>query len=384
MANGSVKQGGGPEALQYAYAAAPDVGEAIEVAPGVHWIRLPLPFPPSHINTWALEGREGWTIVDTGLRSDETVSAWEKVFEGPLTGKPVARVLCTHMHPDHTGMAGWLTRRWNCRLWMTGLEYFCCRAHVADTQRDPPEDGVRFFHAAGLDDAASVYSQRFGPYRSGIYAVPDSYQRLRNGDELEMAGASWRVVVGAGHSPEHACLYCESLKLFISGDQVLPRYWANVTVIPTEPDANPLADWIEALVRIRRTVPADVLVLPSHGEPFRGLHSRLDVLVRGHEEALLRLVQSLAEPKRAIDVLDTLFRWPIRGYTMLGIAVGESLAHLNWLVRRGMAVKRTDPNGVDWYRATPFGSAQASIQWDSDSRSCAESEVVRRTSDSGH
>ena len=245
------------------------------------------------------------------------------------------------MHPDHVGMAGWLTRRFEARLWMTRLEYLTCRSLVADTGREAPDDAIRFYRRAGWsDEAIEHYRVRFGSFGRVVHTLPDSFRRLRDGERFRIGAHEWRVIVGNGHSPEHACLLCEDLKLLISGDQVLPRISSNVSVFPTEPDADPLADWIASIAKLRAAVSDDVLVLPSHGEPFRGLHARLDRLASGHEKSLTRLRRALAEPKRAIDVFGALFARPIEGSELLGMATGESLAHLNHLVARGEAVSR--------------------------------------------
>jgi glyoxylase-like metal-dependent hydrolase (beta-lactamase superfamily II) len=338
--------------LDYPFETVPPTGQTVEVAPGVMWIRMPLPFTLNHINLWAIADGEGWAIVDTGVQSPETVAAWQQLLPGPLGGRPLTRVLVTHMHPDHVGMSGWLTRRFDCRLWMTRLEYLTCRVLVADTGREAPEDGVRFYRRAGWDDGAlENYRARFGGFGKSTYALPDSYQRLRDGDLLRIGEHDWRVVVGHGHSPEHACLHCPSLKLLISGDQVLPRISSNVSVFPTEPDADPLGDWMDSLVKLAREVSDDVLVLPAHNEPFRGLHARLRHLAQGHERSLERLRASLFEPKRAIDVFGALFARRIDDPGLLGMATGESLAHLNYLLARGEARAEIDAQGVAWYRS---------------------------------
>ena len=183
-----------------------------------------------------------------------------------------------------------------------------------------------------------------------MHALPDSFRRLSDGDEVEIGGRAWKVVMGSGHSPEHACLWQPELQLMISGDQVLPKISSNVSVFPTEPDGDPLSDWLASLARIRRRIPNDVLVLPAHNDPFFGLHARIDHLIGGHERGLARLRQLLCEPKRAVDVFHVLFRRKIDG-GLLGMATGESLAHLNCLIARGQAVRTRDHNGVDWYRA---------------------------------
>jgi len=340
-----------PGVLTYPIDATPEPGQALEVAPGVRWLRMRLPMPAlNHINVWALEDGAGWTLVDTGMDLPDTIAGWQSALSGPLGARPVVRVICTHMHPDHIGMAGWLTRQHDCRLWTTRLEYVTCRMLVADTGREAPADGVRFYRAAGWDDAAlEYYRARFGGFGRAVYALPDSYRRVVDGEEVAIGGRNWRAVVGRGHSPEHLCLHCPELGVLISGDQVLPRITSNVSVFPTEPDADPLAEWLTSLASIKQRVSDDVLVLPSHNEPFRGLHARLDALIAGHEERLARLASELAAPKRAVDVFALLFRRRV-GVEMLSMATGESVAHLNCLMARGLIVRELDAAGVGWYR----------------------------------
>jgi glyoxylase-like metal-dependent hydrolase (beta-lactamase superfamily II) len=312
-----------------------------------------MPFALSHINLWAIEDGNGWAIVDTGLQTNDTTTAWRKLFSGALNKGEVTRVLVTHMHPDHIGMAGWLTRKFDCRLWMTRLEYLTCRTLVADTGREAPEDGIRFYRGAGWDeDAIEHYRARFGNFGKMTHTLPDSYRRLRDKESIIIGKHEWRVVVGNGHSPEHACLYCPALKLLISGDQVLPRISSNVSVFPTEPDADPLADWIASIQKLKQEVPNDVLVLPAHNEPFRGLHERLDYLAASTESSLEQLRIALQQPKRVVDVFSTLFSRKITSadHSQLSLATGESFAHLNYLIHRSEAVTQLDAAGVAWYR----------------------------------
>ena len=337
--------------LSYPFSSAPEPGQAMSVAPGVLWLRMPLPFTGlSHINLWALEDGTGWTLVDTGMQTADTAAYWQQLFAGALARRPVTRVICTHMHPDHIGMAGWLTRQFDCRLWTTRLEYLTCRVLVADTGREAPPDGLRFYHAAGWnEEALASYKARFGGFGKAVHALPDSYRRITDGEEILIGGRVWRAVVGRGHSPEHLCLHCPELRVLISGDQVLPRITSNVSVFPTEPDANPLQDWLESLASIAERVPDDVLILPSHNEPFRGLHARLETLISGHEQRLARMQEELAAPKRAVDVFGVLFRRQVAP-DMLIMATGESVAHLNCLLARQLAVREFDTAGVAWYR----------------------------------
>ncbi|QXL84987.1 MBL fold metallo-hydrolase [Comamonas sp. NLF-1-9] len=340
-----------PQGLSYPCGDAPGLGEVSEVADGVYWIRMPLPYSLNHINLWALRDGAGWALVDTGIWSTVTLDAWRALFAGALSG-PITRVFITHMHPDHIGMAGWLTRKFGCRLWISRLEYLSCRALVADTGREAPEDAIDFYRRAGWDDEAiETYKTRFGGFGKTIYTMPDSFRRLADGDEIDIGGYRWRVVVGRGHSPEHACLYCPERKLLISGDQVLAGISSNVSVYPTEPDADPLGEWLASLDKLRREVADDVLVLPAHNRPFRGLHERLAQLARSHQESLARLRQVLVEPRRVVDVFGALFARPVTAdQILMGLATGEALAHLNYLLVRGEVQASQGEDGCTWYQ----------------------------------
>ena len=303
------------------------------------------------INVWAIADRGGWAIVDTGLKSPATIDAWQQAFLQALDAAPVTRVLVTHMHPDHCGMAGWIAERFKARLWMSRLEYLSCRLMAADTGRSAPADGIAFYRAAGWnEEALERYKAKFGSFGEMIYPLPASYHRLSDGDSLRLGAHEWRVVVGSGHSPEHACLYCADLKLLISGDQVLPRISSNVSVYPTEPEANPLDDWLNSLAAIQLRIPDDVLVLPAHNSPFKGLHARIDELIESHRTGLARLESALAVPRRAVDVFGALFARPINP-GVLGMATGEAVAHLNYLTSSGRAIRELDGDGIWWWRA---------------------------------
>jgi glyoxylase-like metal-dependent hydrolase (beta-lactamase superfamily II) len=336
--------------LDYPFEARPETGQSIVVAPGIHWVRMRLPMQLNHINLWLLEDGDGWTVVDTGIRNEETTLAWEQLFAGPMQGRPVKRVIVTHMHPDHIGLAGWLVRKFDVELWITRTEFLMCRNLVADTGQEAPAEGVRFYRAAGFaEDLIENYKTRFGGFGHGVYKLPNAYRRIREGDEIQIGANRWRIVGGNGHSPEHACLWCPELNVFISGDQLLPKISSNVSVHPTEPEANPLQDWLDSCAKLKRTVGDDTLVLPAHNEPFRKGPLRLDELIEGHESGMDKLHALCAEPQRAVDVFPALFRSRIT-QGVYGMATGESLAHLNCLIARGRIAKSTDGAGVDWYR----------------------------------
>lgn len=339
--------------LNYPFTVVPERGQMIEVASGVHWMRMPLPYALNHINLWAVDDGDGWAVVDTGTRSEESVKVWAELLANLPDDRRVTRVFVTHMHPDHVGMAGWLTRKFGVQLWMTRLEYLTCRVMVSDTGREAPDNAIAFYRRAGWSDTAlEAYRGRFGRFGASIHALPDSFCRMQDGDEVRIGAHVWQVIVGNGHSPEHACLYCPGLRLLISGDQVLPRISSNVSVFPIEPQANPMKDWMQSLDKLQREVPDNVLVLPAHNECFHGLHARLDALRNGQEKALTRLRDRLNEPRRVVDVFPALFARQISDadVQLLGMATGEGIACLNYLVERGEASYEEDNSGVAWYR----------------------------------
>lgn len=345
---GAVKAHG----LRYPFESLPQTGKPIEVAPGVFWARMTLPFALDHINVWLLEDGEGYAIVDTCVDMKISRAHWETLFDAFMGAKPVTKVIVTHMHPDHVGLAGWLVERFDCPFYMSRTDYLMCRAMAADTGKQAPEEAIRFYRAAGFnEEALSRYRERFGSFGEAIFPLPQSYRRLQQGDVLRIGDADWHIEVGSGHAPEHVCLYSPDKKLLISGDQVIPRISSIVSLFPTEPRANPLQDWIDSCARLKRDLPDDVLVLPAHNEPFYGLHARLQALIDGHEKSLVRLHDLCDEPRRAIDgkVFSTLFKRKITREVFF-MATGESLAHLMCLVHRGKLKMDFDENGVCYFK----------------------------------
>lgn len=336
--------------LIYPFAEKPQPGATIEVAPGVQWLRLPLPFQLNHINLWLLEDGEGWAVVDTGVDMPECRALWEQVFATALQGRPITRVIVTHLHPDHVGLAGWICERFGAPLLMSRTDYLMCRMLVMDTGKEAPEEGVSFYRAAGFpDEAIAAYKKRFGGFGTAVYRLPQSFTRLQDGDALKIGARTWRIVVGRGHAPEHICLWSDDGGLVISGDQILPRISSNVSVFPTEPEGNPLQDWLDSCARLRDLVAPDALVLPAHNEPFRNARKRLQDLIDDHEAGLGRLLAMLDEPRHAVDVFPALFRARITGGNYL-MATGESLAHLNCLIARGRVVRHRGASGIDTYQ----------------------------------
>lgn len=329
---------------------APAAGTIEQVAEGVYWLRLPLNFSLDHINLWLLEDDDGWTLVDTGLDYPAAREQWELCLQNALGNKPIKRIIATHLHPDHIGLAGWLVERFNCQLWMSRTDFLMCRALVSDTGRPAPQVAIDFYRSAGYNEQQLAdYKRRFGNFGRAVSPLPDSYRRLIEGETLTIGGRYWQVIVGNGHSPEHVCLYCPALKIFISGDQVLPRITSNVSVFPNEPLGNPLYEWLQSCHRIRTRLPADLLVLPSHETPFYGLHTRLSQLIEGHRDDLIKLADGLKTPRRVIDCFELLFKRPLSGDNVI-MATGETVAHLNYLLHDQQISVQQDADGVNWYQ----------------------------------
>ena len=328
----------------------PDAGELIAIAPGVGWARLPVPGSLKHINIWVLEDGDGVALVDTGLDIAPSRAAWEALFEGPLAGRAVTRVIVTHFHPDHVGLAGWLTERFSVPLWMTREEWLYARMLTSDIRDAPPTEALTYWRTAGWSEERieAEEAKGWGRFASVVSPVPVSFVRMRDGDLLNIGSRTWRVVIGSGHCPEHACMVDEQAGLMIAGDQVLPRITSNVSLSLSEPMADPLGDWLASIDRLR-ALPGGLLVLPSHGEPFTGLHARLDALKHGHLDRLDALHRHLAEPRRALDCFSVLFGRAIDD-SILGLATGEAMAHLRRLEVEGRALRNLE-GGVAWFRA---------------------------------
>jgi glyoxylase-like metal-dependent hydrolase (beta-lactamase superfamily II) len=330
----------------------PETGAVHEVAPGLFWLRMGLPFALNHINLWLVRDeietpngfKRGWTIIDCGIASDPTRAAWDSIFAEALDGLPVLRILVTHCHPDHVGLADWLCQRWNAPLWMTAGEYGYARMMSAALPGVGGTSMAPHFERHGLKDATTRLAGRKSYYQTLVPSVPDAYRRMHDGQRLAMGGREWRVITGFGHSPEHAALYCSELNLLISGDMVLPRISTNVSVISVEPESNPVQEYLDSLTRYAE-LPADVLVLPSHGKPFRGLHTRITQLREHHAARLEEVLHACAVPQSAADIVPVMFPRALDSH-QLSFAIGEALAHLHQLWFAGHLRRFIDSDSV--------------------------------------
>jgi glyoxylase-like metal-dependent hydrolase (beta-lactamase superfamily II) len=330
----------------------PAIGAVIELAPGVRWLRMPLPFALDHINLWLLrdradDGREGWAIVDCGVADETTRAAWEQVFANHLDGLPVLRVIVTHMHPDHIGNAHWLTERWGCRLWISATDWSAARLASQSTTGFGGDAAAAFFGEHGLVDPEAIAKVRGrgGYYAAMVPQVPRQYRRLMDGQVLRIGAHEWRCHVGYGHAPEHISLYCEALGTLISGDMILPRISTNISVIDLEPEADPLPLFLASIERLR-ALPEDTLVLPSHGRPFTGLHERVSQLRRHHDQHFDAVMAACRDrPCSASDLLPVLFRRQLDLHQTT-FAMGEAVAHLHALAGMGRLRGHLDADGI--------------------------------------
>jgi glyoxylase-like metal-dependent hydrolase (beta-lactamase superfamily II) len=328
----------------------PATGEVLELAPGLLWLRMPLPFALDHINLWLIrderDGRAGWSAVDCGVATDQTRAAWEQVFMAGMHNQPLLRVFATHCHPDHIGLSGWLCDKFEAPLWMTTGEYGFARMMSAALPGVDGTAAIPHFQRHGLAGPALLEQMqgRRNYYPSLVPAVPESYTRIQDGQQLAVGTGRWRVITGFGHSAEHAALYCEELKVLISGDMVLPRISTNVSVFAVEPEGNPLQLYLDSLQKFN-DLPADTLVLPSHGRPFRGLHTRLAQLRAHHVERLAEVVDACRTPRSAMDIVPIMFRRQLDAH-QLTFALGEALAHLHKLWADGLLRRAIGSDGI--------------------------------------
>jgi glyoxylase-like metal-dependent hydrolase (beta-lactamase superfamily II) len=338
--------------IQYPFTEKPQKGEWLEVAKGIYWLQMVLPMALDHINLYVLEDDKGWWIVDTGIKLGDTRERWELLLAKQMASKPVLGVICTHMHPDHIGQAGWLCDSLRVPLYMSFREYYSARAFTSLQPGKMSWTAEQHYRRAGVgDDYLQSEGANMRGFGSIVEPLPTAFNCLKEGQVLEIGGRQWLVMTGAGHSPEHVSLYCAEDKLMLSGDQIIPRITSNVSVMASEPEANPLQDWFDALRRFRRDIDADTLVMPAHNAPFYGVHARLDYLIDHHEGHLAAVEKACVQPQVAIDLFSVLFSREI-GMSQLGLALGESIAHLHYLCAEGRMERQLDDDGLYRFRTT--------------------------------
>lgn len=338
--------------LDYPFETPPAAGTTFPVSSGVHWLRMPLPFALDHINLWLLEDGEGFCTVDTGIALDTVKDAWKSV----LTGRQLKRQIVTHFHPDHLGLAAWLETETGAPLWMTQGEYLTAHLIAEGIHPFGIPAMLDFFRQHGLNEAAlAALEQRGNAYRRGVPTIPTAFQRMMEGDVLRIGAYGWRVIVGYGHAPEHASLYCDELKVLIAGDMLLPRISTNVSTYAAAPILDTLDLFLGSIAHLTE-LPEDTLVLPSHGRPFRGLHARVAELQAHHAARCDDLLAACSTKACcAAELLAVLFGRPIDDPHQTMFAMGEAIAHLNYLEKRRQLERRIE-NGIIRFTAVKQNS----------------------------
>lgn len=339
------------EGIHFPFETPPDPAQAVEVAPGVLWLRLPLPMALDHVNVYALDDGDGWTVVDTGIMSGKSKAIWQAVLAGPLGGKPVKRVIVTHHHPDHIGLAGWFQSR-GAELITTRTAWLYARMLVLDEQATASPEALQFYQRAGLAAGlrATKAAERPFNFCDMVAPMPVGFVRIAEADVIVAAGRRWQVRLGQGHAPDHATLWSMDDNLILGGDQMLPGISANIGVYPTEPDADPLGEWLDSTTGFMPHARQDHMVLPGHKLPFAGLPLRLVQMTENHQSALDRLIGWLAQPRQTVDCFAALFKREI-GPAEHGLALAEAAAHLNYLLKRQLVWRALSPQGAWIWRA---------------------------------
>ncbi len=338
--------------IRYPHEDPPDEGDVIAVADGILWARLPLPMALDHVNVYALDDGDGWTIVDTGFSSGKGRAIWAKLLGGPLKGKPVTRVIVTHHHPDHIGLAGWFQTDFGADLVTTRTAWLFGRMLTLDEQPVPAPETLAYWRSAGMDPdlLAERAEERPFNFADVVTPLPLGFHRVKDGDRISAAGRRWQVRTGHGHAPEHATFWCEDEAIVLGGDQLLPSISPNLGVYATEPEADPVADWLESCERFKSVATDDQLVLPGHKLPFTGLPLRLEQLIENHHGALKRLEGFLVEPRTAAECFQPIFLRSI-GSAEYGLALVEAMAHVLHLWHQGRVTRTLRADGAWLWQA---------------------------------
>jgi glyoxylase-like metal-dependent hydrolase (beta-lactamase superfamily II) len=341
------------EALRYPIEIHPGPDQVVEVRPGVLWLRLALPFRLNHVNIYLLADGEGWTAVDSGFGNEDSIAAWTALLDGPLKGVKITRLIVTHSHPDHVGLAGWIVERFGCPLDMSQVEYLQSVYHQNRGTEERRNAQALFFRRHGMDEnLTDKLLGRGQDYLKRVSILPPSYRRISHGDEISIGSRRFKVITGGGHALDQVMLYCAADKLFLSADQVLSKISPNVSVWAVEPEQNSLGEYLASLASLTTTLPYDVLVLPGHGVPFYGLKTRIKQLADHHEDRCRLIAEACRDTAQTSAALvPVVFHKHALDPHQMGFAAGELIAHVNYMLVEGR-LKAEETDGVLRFRTT--------------------------------
>lgn len=322
--------------LEFPFESGPAYGDVTEVADGLLWLRIPLPYLLDHVNIYLVQDGDSWVVIDTGIQTDEAIAVWQQLFDGPLKGFCISRVIATHFHPDHIGLAGWMCERFNAPLLTSFSTYMGSQVISLAPEKNSLRQFFDFYISHGMtEEGAGIVAIQGNEYLQCVSDLPSTFLRLMMPDTLEIGNRSFRVLSGDGHAPEQIMLYCAEEKLLFAADQVIEKISPNVSVYAGEPKGDPLGHFLRSLRLLRNEIPDDVLVLPGHRRPFYGLQLRCKEL-EAHHEIRCDLIRSACAkaPQSVADLVPVLFPRQLDPHQM-SFAFTETLAHVNRLVRRG-------------------------------------------------
>lgn len=319
------------------------------------WIRVkvPLPFSLKWVNSYLIPEPDNlsYTLIDPGLRTEEALLAWERALSRhDIALSAIGRILLTHSHPDHYGLAGWFQERSGAPVLLTReANRYAQRLWGGDC-----EGAARLtelFRRHGLPDE---FVAQMGTHQQSFVAQVSPQPQpeyIEAGDRLEMGGGHWQLIAAPGHASGGLCFYEPERRWMICGDQVLPRITPNVSLHPGE-DPDPLASFMDSMQHLARL---DVeLAFPGHRDPFEGFAARAAALYAHHVERLAEMERLLADQKDAYAVCEAAFGPRVRGNIHnLRFAMAETLAHLVRLVRMGRAEELERGGRIVFRRTRP-------------------------------
>ena len=311
----------------------PSATTPIEISEGILWFRFPMPIALDHINIYLLEDNDGWVLIDTGMADPVSIETWEIILKKYTAKRPIIRIIGTHFHPDHVGLAGWLLDRIDAEFWMSQIEWLSARQAYLDAEEVSLVNMRKFYDLAGLGTSEkNLYYEIGNDYREMVSPIPSVYKRIEKETIFLIGGRTWQPIFGSGHSPDHVTLYNKKDQIVLGGDMLLPRITPIIAVWWQEPDGNPLDGYLKFLEGIE-VATEETIVLPAHDLPYKGLLTRIKDLIQHHQNRLEITFECCSETVTASCIMKALFRRDLDAF-QTRFAIGETIAHINYLLHK--------------------------------------------------